>query len=586
MRIIASLICALMLLASGHAFASQVTSVALQYQDGSVVAHINIKGQVRFTHQTVEAKDGKPFRVIVDVLTATHNLPMKNFTSLPKCPVQQIRSSQYSIKPEKIVRVVFDMEEATFYRVESDNESISLFFPDKLRRKFTNWSSDSSTPAPGVINKATGDESIQPEKVALIAQDNESGKSVAELNKAIDKDRLLSLAGKPASEITATESSKKKTASTVNEPESASTKKLSTENSSRPNVTRKAPVIVADVPFGPEVDMTLLEPPTEPLADAPTTKKSETDKRSTPDMEKPSMKKPGAVSFKKDVVTSKELAVASLSTGTTATTQVGVKSASGTEQQKPATSSKKMTQGKPNKDNVIKTSKQKKVASSEPTVAMKPEAKVTSQKALPPVDKKPAPTKPIAVVDQSGQTLASKNNQDKQGPVKKSAPNKAKVVPNKDKKETKESLDSTATMKEEKGSGKKAPTSRFRRSPTRPTKIKGTLVAEFPKRLVIKYKQRNSRDPFETLINETKKYNNPIEGRIPNVEVLKLVGVLESDTGANSALFEDNDGYGYILKEGDKVRKGYVLRVENDRVYFQIFEYGWSRTVALNIDED
>ena len=41
----------------------------------------------------------------------------------------------------------------------------------------------------------------------------------------------------------------------------------------------------------------------------------------------------------------------------------------------------------------------------------------------------------------------------------------------------------------------KKPTSRFRRSPTRPTKIKGTLVAEFPKRLVIKYKARG-RDPF------------------------------------------------------------------------------------------
>ena len=87
-------------------------------------------------------------------------------------------------------------------------------------------------------------------------------------------------------------------------------------------------------------------------------------------------------------------------------------------------------------------------------------------------------------------------------------------------------------------------------------------------------------------VSETKTYNNPIEKRIPNVEGLVLVGILESEVGANSALFGDKNGYGYILKEGDKVRKGYVLRVEHDRVYFQIFEYGWSRTVALNIDED
>ena len=127
-------------------------------------------------------------------------------------------------------------------------------------------------------------------------------------------------------------------------------------------------------------------------------------------------------------------------------------------------------------------------------------------------------------------------------------------------------------------------TSRFRRSPSRP-KVKGTMVAEFPKRLVIKYRPGSRRDPFETLINEAKRYDNPIEQRVPNVEGLRLVGVIESRAGANRALFEDGDGYGYILKSGDKVRNGYVLRVESDRVFFQIFEYGWSRTVALKIEQ-
>jgi hypothetical protein len=40
-----------------------------------------------------------------------------------------------------------------------------------------------------------------------------------------------------------------------------------------------------------------------------------------------------------------------------------------------------------------------------------------------------------------------------------------------------------------------------------------------------------------------------------------------------------------MLQSGDKVQKGYVLRVERDRVYFQIFEYGWSRTIALAIED-
>jgi hypothetical protein len=112
------------------------------------------------------------------------------------------------------------------------------------------------------------------------------------------------------------------------------------------------------------------------------------------------------------------------------------------------------------------------------------------------------------------------------------------------------------------------------------------MVAEFPKRLVIKYKAKDTRDPFRTLINDSKTDNNPLATRVPNVEGLKLVGIIEAGVGkSNQALFEDVDGYSYILKTGDKVKRGYVLRVEEDRVYFQIFEYGWSRTVALHIEE-
>ena len=109
------------LLAAGQAFASEVTNVELSSIQGSTVASINVEGAVRFTHQTEEAKDGKPFRVIVDILSATHMLGANNFMSLPDCPIKAIRSSQYSVKPESVVRVVFDMEAEQVYRVDSDN---------------------------------------------------------------------------------------------------------------------------------------------------------------------------------------------------------------------------------------------------------------------------------------------------------------------------------------------------------------------------------------------------------------------------------------------------------------------------------
>ncbi len=128
------------------------------------------------------------------------------------------------------------------------------------------------------------------------------------------------------------------------------------------------------------------------------------------------------------------------------------------------------------------------------------------------------------------------------------------------------------------------PTARFRRAPLSSNKIKGTLVAEFPQRLVIKYEDLGNRDPFATLIDETRTNDHPNEQRIPNIEGLKLVGIIVSPGGDNRALFSDKAGYSYMMQSGDKVQRGYVLRVENDKVYFQIFEYGWSRTVALTIE--
>jgi len=132
----------------------------------------------------------------------------------------------------------------------------------------------------------------------------------------------------------------------------------------------------------------------------------------------------------------------------------------------------------------------------------------------------------------------------------------------------------------------KKPTSRFRRQPAFPAKLKGTIVAEFPKRMVIKYKPGISRDPFASLINETKKSNSPLDKKIPDVETARLVGILESSDGQNRALLEDIDGYGFILKSGDKVKKGYVSQIYSDKALFQIFEYGWSRSVALHLDDN
>jgi hypothetical protein len=130
-------------------------------------------------------------------------------------------------------------------------------------------------------------------------------------------------------------------------------------------------------------------------------------------------------------------------------------------------------------------------------------------------------------------------------------------------------------------------TARFRRNPAQAAKFKGTMIAEFPKRLVIKYESKGHRDPFATLIDESRTTSRPTEKAVPNVDGLRLVGIIEAKgMGGDRALFEDKDGFSYILESGDKVQKGYVLRIEDNTVYFQIFEYGWTRTVALKMVEE
>ncbi len=562
MRITASLICAIMFSALAFAAPSQVTDVTLQYQDGSAAARIDIKGPVRFTHQTEDAKDGKPFRVIVDILSATHQLPAKNFTTLPKCPVARIRSSQYAVKPEMVVRLVFDMEQPTFYRVTSGDNYVSLFFPDKLHRQFTTWSSRewaASQSTPAVDQTKPGGPTVA---VTDAGKQQPVRKTTAELNSAIDQDRLMSLAGELAPEKAPSKSTPpaKKPPPAKSQPPAARTTAsvdVKTTPPKTPTVTKtpKVSVTVVDTPYGPEFDENLLNP----TVPQPLIGESGVDDEQSP--ESVSAKKSPA---KTPVVAKTSAKRSAKPVVTTAGTPVPEPKAS---YERPAAKPK---------------------AQSSQVLARKPKTEIPAPRVSTPARQKPASTKATPEAPPTSAALAVTDNQTSQKPavVKpvEKAPDRKQAAPAKSDK-SKSGKDTTGTLKDVPGIDKNKSTSRFRRSPTRPTKIKGTLVAEFPKRLVIKYKVRNSRDPFETLINKARVSNSPIEKRVPNIEGLELVGVLESEMGSNSALFEDKDGYGYILKEGDKVRNGYVLRVESDRVYFQIFEYGWSRTVALNMDE-
>lgn len=511
----------------GGAYASQVTNVELKFENGFTQARIDVMGTVRFSHQTEIAKDGKPFRVILDVLSATHDLGANNFLALPNCPINGLRSSQYSVKPEKVVRLVFDMKKETFYQVSSDEKSITISFPDKESKAFPVWSTTY------VVSEMKKSQSQEKPAVAVKSEPAPAKETPArektwvDKNSSLDQDRQLSLKG--------------------SEPE---TKKTSVDE---PKVS-KPEDINKDVPKQPMFDQNNLPPLVQNQALSLNSKTE--DKKKTSINDKLVVKKEEKTTVAKVDVkkTTEPTSTISDKPVTTVAKTQPVK----TQSKTPVTTIAK-TEPTVEHNNVPLMKKEepkaqtaKKETKSTPDISTKPAQLASNTEVKPQVE-----TEPIPAVKNTDTNNDVSNNSDS----------------NNEKGETEA---------KEKDVDKKS-TSRFRRSPSTPTKIKGTLVAEFPQRLVIKY-QPFGRDPFETLINESRTNDNPIEQRIANVEGLRLVGVIESDDKSNSALFEDKDSYGYILREGDKVRNGYVLRIEPEKVYFQIFEYGWSRTLSLKME--
>ncbi|MFH2048115.1 MAG: hypothetical protein ABIJ12_01620 [bacterium] len=536
----------------GGAFASQVTNVELNYNNGFTQARIDVQGTVRFSHQTEIAKDGKPFRIILDVLSATHDLGANNFLALPECPIQGLRTSQYSVKPEKVTRLVFDMKKETFYQVSSDEKSITISFPDKNSKVFQVWSTTH------VVSELKKSQTQEKPAVAVKTEPAPAKETPArektwvDKNSSMDQDRQLSLKG--------------------SEPE---TKKSAVPE---PKVTKPEDVN-KDVPKQPIFDENNLPPLVQNQALSLNTK-AEEKKQAT--IDKPAVKK------------EEKIAVAKVETkkSTEPTDPTPVKS------DKPATTDVKTEPAKAKSETpvttIVKTEPVKAisekptttVAKIEPTVEhnnvplMKkeePKAQPNNKETKSAFDKSTQPVQLVSTTEDKPQVITEAK------PAVKNTETNSDVSGSDDTKNEENETEAEAEAEAIDKDVDKKSTSRFRRSPSTPTKIKGTLVAEFPQRLVIKY-QPFGRDPFETLINESRVNDNPIEQRIANVEGLRLVGVIESDNKINSALFEDKDSYGYILKEGDKVRNGYVLRIEPEEVYFQLFEYGWSRTLSLKME--
>jgi len=124
-------------------------------------------------------------------------------------------------------------------------------------------------------------------------------------------------------------------------------------------------------------------------------------------------------------------------------------------------------------------------------------------------------------------------------------------------------------------------------APPRPVRIEdspkqtsgGVKIESYPKRKEVGYTTSGVRDPFMPLVGSV---SGQFTMELPALENMTLVGILENVDG-NRALLEDSEGNGYILMPNDKVKNGYLVTVTDTRAIFQITEYGWTRTVDLEL---
>lgn len=501
-------------------YASQVNTISMTHQPNTVVVTIYIEGQVRVTHQTEIPKEGRGHRVIIDLLAATHNLGATKFDQLPNCMIKSIRSSQFAVSPEQITRVVFDVDRAPLYRIETDQSSVTIYFTDKGVKQFAAWNSKKALPKRKAKKPA--------QKLASMKPETKPANTTVASTKPKTKPTTTIVAG-----------TKLKTATPLAEVAVAKTKTAKKPKPSyQPRTVRQN--------NNNDGDMFAMS---QRVANNPLLKGNSWVDRQAKAKKNDSPVKVSAVLAK-----------------------VETNDQAKKESKKVSPPVKLITPDKP-ATMLASVSKPKTKAKTKKSSERRPVVLVADTKTK-------APDTALMVESPSHMPLKSEMKpaeQTKGQPVKAQGQSALadKIAGDKAKK--------TITVAQAKPKPKKSSTSRFRRNPGQ-AGIKGTMVVEFPKRLVIKYKGGKYKDPFETLINANRTTNSPIEKRVPNIDGLRLVGVIESDAKKDRALFEDTDGFGYILKSGDKVRNGYVLRVETDKVYFQIFEYGWSRTVALQLE--
>lgn len=493
--------------------------------------HVTIYGDksFEFIHSTEDAKDGKPYRLIIDCKDMVFGLPQHDFKEgIPSGIIEAIRTSQFQVTPERVVRIVLDLKGPVVYKVVetgSENEATIAILTTQ-EPDFPTW-------------QAVKEDQKEEKNQQVKRKDTQTSISAMKTTSKTEAETKESVALLPTSD-----KSSDLTSSEMKVVKPIQKQEVFRKAASYADTGETAPAL-SRVPNLPHEDKPVV------LTQAQSDEKNmEEDINKEEKVSRIVQQKPGLPTTELTPKVSSE--------------QITRQTESSSYQEK----AKKMEVKETEQDILSSTAKSVPKPASQAKVEESPLSLKEGlfEQTSPKIEMGPFPKEKSSVTEKTEKTKMTETEKKKNVPTD---------VGNTVQKGIGAVLGTKAASANESDS-------LLEGSPLiqNPQQSELGLI---PSRKIITYNPETRRDPFLPLTD--KEQMNFGAAPLPRFENLKLVGIIKDKLG-NQALLEDEIGFGYILKSGDQIKNGYVISIEDNKVVFHVEEYGGYKIMTLELNPE
>jgi len=523
----------------------RIENISLEKDGNFTKVTIYADKPFEFSHSTEEAKDGKPFRVIIDCKDALFGLPQYNYRrGLPPGIIKAIRTSQFQVVPERIVRVVLDLESPVVYKIidtgiekKATVAILSAKAPDfpmwmaaKEKKDIRQLDRKKKRPESSLVDRPSSGKLKSRERKAYVSTQEERHRE-SKVSRKEQNPPAAQRKGLPTRRVCYADTGE------IVQPSGEQLLRLSRLQPEKKGLERKKEERISQVV---EVTTPEEEPSPEPSVDqfAAQTVFSSNEKKAL-ENEKKTLQK------------AREIAN-------------GEKAKDKIQPSPP--------------ELVSSTPSEIKAGKSEPASSESPQRSLAERSiGKRRISRSPVPLGPFL------EAPSSKGDTEREEKMDEALAEKEERKSVSGEVESSVRKGISAVLGTESASAKETKvfpeSSMIIQTPSPPESEMELL----PQRKMVYYNPGTRRDPFLPLTE--REDVSFTEAPLPLAENLKLVGILKDEEG-NRALLEDEMGFGYILRKGDKIKNGYVISVEEDRVIFHVEEYGGYRIMELELNPE